>query len=500
MKDLRTIRNFIEQRISTEKLVLCTLVRKQGSSYRSLGAKKIIALSGESVGLLSGGCLEASIVKSACTRYAELPFIETFDMLAEEDRLLGYQTGCQGSIDVLFEALPKDDFEIDLYLPYGVNPPGAGVCVSLEIESLGKREIKNHISRSANTLFEAWVEPIQLVIVGCGADADAYAPLAEAMGWEIVFLDYRSDLTTQDRFSYGQVVHAPLATLAAHIPQGPRVAVVLMTHNYESDMEILKSMGQYRIGYLGCLGPQVRFVKMQKDLLAFHDCILSPQLLQVAHAPAGIFAQSRSPEEIALAVIAQIQGELVEQAHGHVWTLILAAGASQRFGGIKALAAIDGETFIARALQTASDFSGTNALVVVGAHAEALAPHLNHVRSVFNVEWNQGMGTSIACGIQKIQELDPAAEGIVILPVDQPFVTSAHLQNLTDLGKRSNRCALTASDEASGPPAYIPKTFFAAASSLRGDHGLKSQLRATQMVHLESPTDFIDIDKPDYSL
>ena len=73
MKDLLNIREFISER-RNEELVLCTLVRKVGSSYRAVGAKKVISLSGGSIGLLSGGCLEASIEKTAREKFDEMPF------------------------------------------------------------------------------------------------------------------------------------------------------------------------------------------------------------------------------------------------------------------------------------------------------------------------------------------------------------------------------------------------------------------------------------------
>ena len=102
MRDLVELRAFCELHQNDEGLVMCTLVRKSGSSYRSVGAKKLVASNGKNCGLLSGGCLEGSIEKAARERKHEMPFIESFSTLSDEDRLMGYQVGCQGVIDILF--------------------------------------------------------------------------------------------------------------------------------------------------------------------------------------------------------------------------------------------------------------------------------------------------------------------------------------------------------------------------------------------------------------
>lgn len=493
MKDILNIRKFIAAKSPDEKIVLCTLVRKKGSSYRAVGAKKAVLLSRGSVGLISGGCLEASIEKAARERFEELPLIQVFDMLADEDRLLGYQTGCQGAIEILFERLPANLDDLDLYVPFGPTPRGACVHVSLAEKDLGRR---SWVPVNENDFQDPWIEPVQLVIVGCGADADAYGPAAASLGWSVRYLDYRRDLVEAARFPDGEAIHASIERLHAYIPQGPRVAVVLMTHNYEADLEILRSLSEsrHRIGYLGCLGPKKRFERLQTDLLSLHGAILSQELLEVAHAPAGIFTRGRSPEEIALSVIAQIQGELVEVANR--WTVILAAGASSRFGGPKALAPMGDGTFLSRALETAREFSGERHLVVTGAHLESLTPHLQSTPTAHNPDWKLGMGSSIARGVAEVLARDPDAEGLVILPVDQPFVSAAHLRALREAAVRSERCALTVSGGVMGPPAYVPKNFFTLAQSVKADHGLKSVLSSAQYICVESPTALTDIDRP----
>lgn len=457
MRDLLEMRSFIEQSLVDDELVLCTLVSKKGSSYRGVGAKKVISLKGTSCGLLSGGCLEGSIEKTAREELSRMPFVKSFSTLAEEDRLMGYQTGCQGVIDILFEKISINT-ELNQLLPY---------------------------------------DPVELYVVGCGADAPAYRDLGRALGWNLYFLDYRSDLAKTAHFPGEKVQCLPLSKIAERIPQGRRVAVILMTHNYEADLEILRGIKNHRIGYLGCLGPAARYEKLKSDLLHFYSENVGSEIESVVSAPCGLFPHSQSPHEIALSVIAEIQGKLVEQQAANNWTLILAAGASSRFGSPKALAEFQGRTLLARALETAKSFSQDKTLVVLGGYAEILEEHVGQTRSIFNPRWKEGMGTSIATGIQKIRELDANVDNIAILPVDQPLVSAQHLQGLSKQSELTQRCALTSGADFVGPPAVLPQVFFERALQLQGERGLKSFLKPSEIILVDGPMAMLDVDSPD---
>lgn len=513
MKDFSEIRNFIQTRRATESLVLCTLVRKSGSSYRGVGAKKVVSLlSGEALGFLSGGCLEASIEKAAREGFSRLPFISSFSTLAEEDRLLGYQTGCQGVIDILFEDACAAD--LDLLLPYGPEPRFGFVRVDLSAARLGQRSACESFFAEEQALYEPWVEPVRLFIIGCGADADVYGPLARSMGWSATFLDYRASLNVAGRFAPFAALTAGVSDLGRLIPNGDRVAVVLMTHNFEADLEILRGLKNHRVGYLGCLGPAARWRRLRDDLSNFHGEVLGPDLLRVAHAPAGIFPHGHSPEDIALSVVAQIQGELIERPKEKSWTLILAAGASSRFGSPKALARIGGgpsgdkghQTMLERAIATAREVSGDRVLVVTGAHdfsgelaaAESVSSE-SSANSSFqqaqNPDWQNGMGQSIAFGVKTILLRDPKPGVIAVLPVDQPRVSADHLRQLISAARTTNRCALTSSAEIISPPVAIPTQFFEVTMKLNGEAGLKSVLNPHQFLCVENHAAIQDVDR-----
>lgn len=305
MRDIDNILGFWQNHDS-EDLVLATIVRKKYSSYRSVGAKKIMSHN-NTCGLLSGGCLEADIIHTARQYWEHLPVLKTFSTTGSTDRFLGYQTGCAGVIDVLFERLPARTKDKSLYIPYGKKRQVEGVNVSLLEINLGHRRFASELSESnIDCFFDPWIEPITLCIVGCGPDAPALFEIAAMMGWQVHMLDYRPDYAAADSLA----TLCPLAEMAAHIPEGELVAVILMTHHYEADLRILNGLSGKRLGYLGCLGPRQRFEQLKLDLMNEFGTQLSSGFESIVHAPAGLFSSGRCPEEIALSITSQIQSIL----------------------------------------------------------------------------------------------------------------------------------------------------------------------------------------------
>jgi xanthine dehydrogenase accessory factor len=304
MRDLVDLIKF-RQVHSDETLVLCTLIQKQHYGYRAVGAKKLIAASGAQCGLLSGGCLEGEIIQTALDHWNDLPLVQRFSTMAETDRFFGYQTGCPGIIDVLFEQI-SPTAELDLYLPFGLKLKAAGIAVTWS-QSGVTRSFRDTMQDAQ--FFDPWIEPIQLNIVGCGPDAHVMAEFAKPMGWNLRFFDYQSDASLPVSCGYTPEIER-LDALGAQIPTGPHSVVILMTHNYEADMVILKQLVGRPFGYIGCLGPRRRYDQIKADLQKLHGVTIPQVWEDNVHAPAGLFTSGRSPEEIALSIVAQIQSIL----------------------------------------------------------------------------------------------------------------------------------------------------------------------------------------------
>lgn len=164
-----------------------------------------------------------------------------------------------------------------------------------------------------------------------------------------------------------------------------------------------------------------------------------------------------------------------------VHAVILAAGASRRFGSPKQLADWQDRTLIQHSVQAAQSVFGDQVIVVIGAHLERIEAALMRykVNVVLNSQWNEGIAASIRAGIKAVPGNARAA---MILLCDQPLVTAASLQQLTDTW-RQYPDAIVASeyDGTRGVPALFPADAFSDLMKLEGDRGAKQLLNDPQM-------------------
>ena len=161
-----------------------------------------------------------------------------------------------------------------------------------------------------------------------------------------------------------------------------------------------------------------------------------------------------------------------------VAALLLAAGASSRWGEgrPKALLPWRGLPLVAQLARAALDVGAAPVVRVLGAHAAAIqtaAPAEAGVADEFNPDWASGMGGSIACGLRAALARAPEAEGVLIVPCDQPLVDAGLLAGfVAALGGEPGRIVQSDyGDGACGPPVAFGREFFPELLALSGDEG-----------------------------
>ena len=82
---------------------LITLVHAEGSSYRRPGARLLVAASGAHAGTISGGCLEAEVLRKAAWMVRDGAVVERYSTLFDDTAQVPYGLGCGGIVDLLLE-------------------------------------------------------------------------------------------------------------------------------------------------------------------------------------------------------------------------------------------------------------------------------------------------------------------------------------------------------------------------------------------------------------
>jgi xanthine/CO dehydrogenase XdhC/CoxF family maturation factor len=273
---MREIRDIIREweRHRGQQLALATLVRAQGSSYRRPGARMLVCLDGVTVGSLSGGCLEDEVARRAF----EVMGTGTPSLMSFDTRL---RFGCNGSIEVFVEAV-RDDFLAELATHFTRRQTcRALTCFEGEEAERGTRLLALDEQVPNGAFLQEIEPPIQLVIFGEGPDSIPLRAFAEVLGWEVIEVDEAADLP-------GRV--------------DQRTAAIVKSHNYGRDFAALRHLLALDLPYVGLLGPRKRRDQLLNAVLD-SGISIDAELF----APAGLDLGAEMPEEIALALISEIQ-------------------------------------------------------------------------------------------------------------------------------------------------------------------------------------------------
>jgi xanthine/CO dehydrogenase XdhC/CoxF family maturation factor len=153
--------------------------------------------------------------------------------------------------------------------------------------------------------------PPRLLLLGAGADAVPVVDLAARLHWRVTLVDHRPAYAVPAHFPHAErVVLASPEELAEAVDLTRFSAAVVMSHHLASDLGYLRVLGTSPVPYVGLLGPAVRREKLLSELGAEAQR-LRPRL----HAPVGLNLGGRTPEAIALAIVAEIHAFVHGKQH-----------------------------------------------------------------------------------------------------------------------------------------------------------------------------------------
>lgn len=182
-----------------------------------------------------------------------------------------------------------------------------------------------------------------------------------------------------------------------------------------------------------------------------------------------------------------------------VFAVVLAAGSSTRFGRVKQLEPFNGLSLAANAIRKTESVCGARSVLVLGKEWQAIAASCEPLAGFFviNDEYEQGLATSIACGIRAVAD---NADGILLMLADLPLVTTEHLQNLLAAWEDSPRSIVASEfEDTLGPPVVFPRIDFDALLRLSGDRGARPVIDANleRVLPIACEEAAFDIDRPE---
>jgi xanthine/CO dehydrogenase XdhC/CoxF family maturation factor len=364
VKELREIVKAYDAAVQQgKKTALAAVVHLDGSSYRRPGARMLVSDEGELTGAISGGCLEGDALRKAMFALSQQQSkLVTYDTSDEDDMTIGIQLGCAGVIQVLFEpinpnhaanpiqllrkalAIRQHAVLVTLFDLSDKRNFQPGTCMLLESDghlsgsqpfpALQEDLVQemNLVLQSGKSVFrqftgEGWsitafIEylqpPVSLVVVGAGNDAVPMMQFADTLGWDVRVVDGRNTHARPERFTSAcQVLVSKPEQVLEQLPMDERTVFVMMTHNYNYDLAMLKALLGTRTPYIGMLGPRKKLERML-DELRTGGMEVTDEMLEKVYGPAGLEIGAETPEEIALSIIAEIQGVLTGSSGGQL--------------------------------------------------------------------------------------------------------------------------------------------------------------------------------------
>lgn len=271
MKEIYAILREFEKRRG-QSFALATLVRAEGSSYRRPGARMLVCEDGCTVGSLSAGCIEDEV--ALCAREVLRSGVSTTMSFDTRRRF-----GCNGKIDILIERVP-DDFLLKLAEHSNARRSCLAVT-TFEGTELGSRVLPFVDKAGAGVLVQEIQPPIRLLIFGEGPDGAPLHRLSELLGWNGIEIADPQQLP---------------------IDADEWTAAIVKSHNYGRDFAALQKLLPLNLPYVGLIGPRKRRDQLMNDLLD-----LGVTINAGFFSPAGIDLRAETPEEIALAIVSEIQ-------------------------------------------------------------------------------------------------------------------------------------------------------------------------------------------------
>ncbi|KGL61938.1 XdhC family protein [Polaribacter sp. Hel1_85] len=296
------------------KNVLATVVHLDGSSYRKPGVRMLISEDLNSVGAVSGGCVEKEIIHRSKSVFSDnKPKIITYDGR--------YKLGCEGVLYILIEPFLVSDEFINTFSKATKNRETIKIESNFtkENEAFGdfgsiitfenKEQFKfsnSYKNEKDLAIYSQILQPsFKLIIIGGEHDAVKLCKVASNLGWEIDVITSVKDSKQISDFPGANSVIGNASETIQFKNIEENTAIVIMNHSYVQDLKYAVKLSEYKPKYIGILGAPNRRERLFNELFEFVPDI-SDDFLETIYTPAGLHIGAQTPEEIAISIVAEI--------------------------------------------------------------------------------------------------------------------------------------------------------------------------------------------------
>ena len=249
-------------------VALITVTNTDGSSPRGVGSMMIVDADGKLIdGTIGGGAVEEKAKQDGAEYIRRNISKSNHYELNSNDSENALNMACGGNVDVFFKVFKGRD---------------------------------------------------ELVIIGAGHIGGSLSRIAHILGYHITVIDERSDVAVKERFH--EDVELKVGDIAGILENHSVVAttsIVIVTHGHKHDQIALEKVINSKARYIGMIGSKNKISLCFKDMA---EKGIEEDLISKVHAPIGLDIGGETPEEIAIAILAQIQAAKHNKLRGSILT------------------------------------------------------------------------------------------------------------------------------------------------------------------------------------
>jgi xanthine dehydrogenase accessory factor len=289
---------------------LATVIETWGSSPRPVGSLLACDADGHIVGSLSGGCVEEDLLEKLTNGELAAENAQFFEygVTAEESEKFGLP--CGGSLLIVIEPLTPDASHLE-HFAHLRERLGNRKCVTRTVDLKARTFAATDVDKHQPLSWDAESEILShtyglrhhLFIIGAGMVSKYLADMAQTLDYQVTVCDPREDVLNDFGVSGVTLVNdMPDDAVKAHAGD-PGSAIVALTHDPRiDDMGLMEALTTDAF-YIGAMG-STRTSASRRERLKALD--LSDAEIDRLHAPIGLPIGSKTPPEIAIAILAEI--------------------------------------------------------------------------------------------------------------------------------------------------------------------------------------------------
>jgi xanthine dehydrogenase accessory factor len=311
MKELELLR-FIETHLQqNQRVVLMVVVESKGSSPGRQGFKMVVSEDGMLFGSIGGGVMEVSLVELAKSKVQGIK-PKVIEQVHQKKSPNSSGMICSGRQTVIIKELLQNDLPTIIKI-IDCLKNNRLVCIEITEHSMQVIESytfnSTYLFQKGTEMSYVYREAIgyqnKLFIIGGGHCALALSELMSKMDFHITVLDDRPNLNTLEKneFAHDVKIIESYEKIGEFIESGENIYVVVMTLGYKFDEIVIRQLFDKNFKYFGVLGSKA---KMKTLLKSLEKDGLDKTRVSKIHTPIGLPIKSKTPEEIAVSIAAEI--------------------------------------------------------------------------------------------------------------------------------------------------------------------------------------------------